>query len=54
MLNAGGRIVRSVFHVLRDMLSTEESLQLIAQLPMALKSLYMDGTTTNQKSAYER
>ncbi|HPM32772.1 MAG TPA: DUF2267 domain-containing protein [Chryseolinea sp.] len=33
------RIVRSTFRVLRNRLSVEESLQLIAQLPMALKSV---------------
>lgn len=43
-----GRIVRSVLHVLRDLLSVEESLQLISQLPMALKSVYVDGWTTHK------
>lgn len=37
------RIVRSVLHALRNRLSHEESFQLIAQLPMALKSVYVDG-----------
>jgi uncharacterized protein (DUF2267 family) len=38
-----GRIVRAVFRALRDRLSTDESFQLLAQLPMALKSVYVDG-----------
>ena len=37
------RIVRSVMHALRNRLSHEESFQLLAQLPMALKSVYVDG-----------
>jgi uncharacterized protein (DUF2267 family) len=37
------RILRSVFHVLRQRLTPEESMQMIAQLPMALKGLYVDG-----------
>ncbi len=37
------RITRSVFHVLRDHLIGEENLQLIAQLPMMLKALYVEG-----------
>lgn len=37
------RILRSTFHVLRNHLSIEESLQLVAQLPMAIKSVFVDG-----------
>lgn len=47
-LNAAGRIVRSFFRVLRDIISIEESLQLISQLPMALKSVYVDGWNNHQ------
>jgi len=32
-----------VFHALRNWLSHEESFQLLAQLPMALKGVYVDG-----------
>lgn len=39
------RILRSTFKVLRNHLTFEESLQLLAQLPMAIKSLYVDGWT---------
>jgi uncharacterized protein (DUF2267 family) len=41
--NQGARIVRSVLHALRNRLSHEESFQLLAQLPMALKSVYVEG-----------
>lgn len=38
-----GRIVRAVLHALRDRLSFEESFQFMAQLPMAIKALYVEG-----------
>lgn len=38
-----GRIIRAVFHALRNRISHEESFQLMAQLPMALKGVYVDG-----------
>lgn len=38
-----GRILRCTFRVLRNHLTFEESLQLMAQLPMALKAVYVDG-----------
>jgi uncharacterized protein (DUF2267 family) len=37
------RILRSTFRVLRNHISMEESLQLLAQLPMAIKSVYVEG-----------
>ena len=37
------RILRSVLHVLRRHLSVEESLQVVSQLPMMLKAVYVDG-----------
>lgn len=37
------RILRSTFRVLRNHLTFEESLQLLAQLPMVLKAVYVDG-----------
>lgn len=40
-----GRVLRSVLHVMRDRLSIEESFQLMAQLPMAIKAVYVDGWT---------
>ena len=38
-----GRITRAVLHALRNRLSVEESLHFVAQLPMAIKSIYVDG-----------
>jgi uncharacterized protein (DUF2267 family) len=38
-----GRIIRAVFHALRNRISHEESFQLLAQMPMALKGVYVDG-----------
>ena len=38
-----GRVIRAVFHALRNWLSHEESFQLVAQLPMSLKGVYVDG-----------
>ena len=38
-----GRILRAVLHTIRDHITTEESVQLLAQLPMALKAIYVDG-----------
>jgi uncharacterized protein (DUF2267 family) len=37
------RVVRSVLHALRARLSAEESMHLLAQLPMLLKAVYVDG-----------
>jgi len=37
------RILRSTFQVLRNHLMFEESLQLLSQLPMAIKAVYVDG-----------
>lgn len=42
------RILRSVLHTLRNHLSIEESEQLLAQLPMAIKSVYVDGWKIHQ------
>ncbi len=38
-----GRILSSVLHGLRELISTEESLQFISQLPMFLKAVYVNG-----------
>jgi uncharacterized protein (DUF2267 family) len=37
------RVMTSVFHTIRETLSTEESLHLISQLPMILKGVYVNG-----------
>lgn len=39
----GGRILRAVLHALRDRIPPRESLQLISQLPMLIKAIYVDG-----------
>lgn len=44
-----GRIVRAVLHALRDRLSYEESFQLLAQLPMAIKGIYVEGWQYRQQ-----
>lgn len=38
-----GRITRSVLHALRNRFNHHESFQLMAQLPMAIKAVYVDG-----------
>ncbi|MBU3713719.1 MAG: DUF2267 domain-containing protein [Ferruginibacter sp.] len=38
-----GRVMRSVLHALRNRLTIEESFQLLAQLPLVLKGVYVDG-----------
>jgi uncharacterized protein (DUF2267 family) len=38
-----GRVLRSTLHVLRDQSTPEESMQLISQLPMFIKAVYVDG-----------
>jgi uncharacterized protein (DUF2267 family) len=43
-----GRILTAVLHSLRKRLSIEESFQLMAQLPMALKAVYVDGWKYNE------
>ena len=37
-----GRVLRAILHVLRDQLTVEEAVQLLAQLPMALKAVFVD------------
>lgn len=36
------RVTQSVFYVLRDRITIEESMHLISQLPMAIKALYVN------------
>lgn len=38
-----GRILTAILHGLRSIISVEESLQFIAQLPMFLKAIYVNG-----------
>lgn len=44
-----GRILSAILHGLREIISFEESLQLIAQFPMFLKAVYVNGWTGGKK-----
>ena len=44
-----GRIFTAIVHALRDIIPPEESLQFIAQLPMFLKGVYVNGWTIKKK-----
>lgn len=44
-----GRILSSILHGLREIIATQESLQLIAQFPMFLKAVYVNGWTIRKK-----
>ena len=43
------RLLRAVLHALRTRLTIQESLQMIAQLPMLLKAMYVDGWKYQEK-----
>ncbi|UOB17924.1 DUF2267 domain-containing protein [Abyssalbus ytuae] len=45
----GGRILSSILHALREIISVDESLQLISQFPMFLKAVYVNGWTGKNK-----
>ncbi len=45
-----GRIFSSIMHALRDIISPQESLQFIAQLPMFLKAVYVNGWSMKKKN----
>jgi uncharacterized protein (DUF2267 family) len=44
------RVTRSVLHTLREIITAEESTHLIAQLPMYLKAIYVDGWKIGPKN----
>lgn len=44
-----GRILSAILRALREIVPTEESIQLIAQLPMFLKAVYVNGWTVKKK-----
>ncbi|MEJ2583785.1 MAG: DUF2267 domain-containing protein [Robiginitalea sp.] len=44
-----GRVLTATLHALRDIIPFEESLQLIAQFPMFLKAIYVNGWTSRRK-----
>lgn len=43
-----GRKLKAVLHTLRDQLNVEESVQLISQLPMFLKAVYVENWTPHK------
>lgn len=43
------RLLRAVLHALRSRLTIQESFQMMAQLPMLLKALYVDGWKYQEK-----
>lgn len=43
-----GRILRAVLHTIRNHVSVQESMQVMAQLPMALKAIYVDQWSIRQ------
>ncbi len=47
-LDKAGRIIRALIHALRNRLSYKESFQLLAQLPVSLKGVYVDGWRFNK------
>lgn len=49
-IDRAGRILRAVFSTLRTHLTLDENFQLMAQLPMALKSVYIIGWSPSRKS----
>ncbi len=48
------RVLSSILHGLREIISTEESLQLIAQLPMFLKAVYVNGWSSRKKKKIKK
>jgi len=44
-----GRILTAVLHALRDTIPMQESLQVLAQLPMFLKAVYVNGWSTKER-----
>ncbi len=44
-----GRVLSSILHGLREIISIEESLQLMAQFPMFLKAVYVNGWSNHKK-----
>jgi uncharacterized protein (DUF2267 family) len=47
--NKAGRIFAAILHALRDIITPQESLQFMAQLPMFLKAVYVNGWTMKKE-----
>jgi len=43
--NRTARVLRSLLHTLRDMITPEENVELLPQLPMFMKAVYVEGWT---------
>lgn len=43
-----GRVLKSILHALRNQLTVEESVQLLAQLPLFLKGVYVENWTMHK------
>lgn len=48
-LDRAGRIITSILQALREVIPISESFQFMAQLPMFLKALYVNGWSMNKK-----
>ncbi len=48
-VDKAGRILSSILHGLREIISMEESLQLMAQFPMFLKAVYANGWSSRKR-----
>lgn len=44
-----GRILTAILHALRDVITVQESIHLLAQLPIFLKAVYVNGWSTRKK-----
>jgi uncharacterized protein (DUF2267 family) len=44
-----GRVLKTTLHTLRELLTAEESVQLLAQLPLFIKTVYVDGWSLKHK-----
>ena len=44
-----GRVLKAILHALRNHVSVEESVQLLAQLPMFLKAVYVENWTLRKE-----
>lgn len=53
-LDRAGRILRAVLHTLRNRLPASESLQMISQLPMLIKAIYVDGWRLGDEAQFLR
>ena len=49
-----GRLLRAVLHAFRNRLTPPESLQLISQLPMLIKAIYVDGWRISDEAKHLR